>query len=385
MRYLYSLFFFLLIWTSVAHSQNAFTEGNTCFKAGDYNCAIAKYEQVLRDEKSSNKQIAEINLSRAKACANWLLSAKNSVRNKDYATAIDYYQKIVSENPDDSSSKDQIRELTVLLKSSSYLELDTISINFTSDSGSIMVHVRSNPNTYGIKELADWCIVQSKKSDSFVLNCTRNTSQNSRTNYFKVFNTEHEIVVQVTQRGSTSSTSTNNITNSTTNERAKSTGSTPRQSSPKSSNEIVYNSKESFFSIGYEGGEIARYGIRIESGGEQFVGIFLNVRSTLIKDDEILGSSTHIDNMNEGIVGINFRINRYSFVNIGAGYGYSKSKISDGLTMTDYYPLYGGLTFRLGRRFNLSGGASFKDIQQSISSSVYDPEITFGLTVNLIR
>src|SRR5690606_19222884 len=101
----------------------------------------------------------------------------------------------------------------------------------------------------------------------------------------------------------------------------------------------------------------AKYGFRMEFGGRKFIGMFLNVRSSFISDEEILKNYGYLENRNEGVIGLNFRISRWAYLNLGGGYGFSQVlETSEALMQVEYIPVYGGLTFRLGRRINLSGG-----------------------------
>lgn len=142
--------------------------------------------------------------------------------------------------------------------------------------------------------------------------------------------------------------------------------------------------RKSFFAIGYEGGLIAPYGLRIEYGGNSFIGFHANVRTTLAKEDQVADGSL-VENKNEFILGPNFRISNWLFLNVGGGYGYHfQRKFNDytGLHYADqkeYLAAYAGATLRLGNRFNLIGGASFIDVDKEF----YAPEYTAGITINL--
>jgi hypothetical protein len=144
-----------------------------------------------------------------------------------------------------------------------------------------------------------------------------------------------------------------------------------------------------FASLGYEGGTIA-HGLRFECGGSRsLVGFFVNARSSFKGKDELtnfIGSNDFPENKTEFIGGLNFRIFQWAYLNIGAGVG------------THYYPFmndyrreatvkdktyiagYEGITFRIGKRFNLLGGLSFIDVTKKF----YTPEFTFGFTINLL-
>lgn len=141
---------------------------------------------------------------------------------------------------------------------------------------------------------------------------------------------------------------------------------------------------ENFVALGYEGGTIAKYGLRFEVGGKSTFGFFLNARTSLISDED-LSSGVVTENKNEVVVGPSIKITPWMFLNVGGGYGYYKFPVRNdyealsNLETKNYFAGYGGVTFRLGNRVNLVGGASFIDITEEF----YAPEYTFGLTINL--
>lgn len=139
-----------------------------------------------------------------------------------------------------------------------------------------------------------------------------------------------------------------------------------------------------FFAIGYEGGTIAKYGIRLEKGGESTIGFFLNARTSFVNDADLLSGKV-VENKNEAVAGPSIKIAPWMFINVGAGYGFYKFAARNDYASTmnleekDYVVGYGGVTFRLGPTINIVGGASFIDITEDF----YTPEYTFGLTINL--
>lgn len=141
---------------------------------------------------------------------------------------------------------------------------------------------------------------------------------------------------------------------------------------------------ENFVALGYEGGTIAKYGLRFEVGGKSTIGFFLNARTSLVSDED-LSSGVVTENKNEVVVGPSIKIAPWMFLNVGGGYGYYKFPVRNdyealsNLETKNYFAGYGGVTFRLGNRVNLVGGASFIDITEEF----YTPEYTFGLTINL--
>ena len=148
--------------------------------------------------------------------------------------------------------------------------------------------------------------------------------------------------------------------------------------------EAANKMKQNFLSLGYEGGTIAKYGLRFEVGGKSTIGFFLNARTSLINDEDLLSGAV-TENKNEIVVGPNIKIAPWMFLNIGGGYGFYKYPLRNDyesisiLETKKYFAGYGGVTFRLGNRINIIGGASFIDITEEL----YTPEYTFGLTFNL--
>lgn len=246
-------------------------------------------------------------------------------------------------------------------KSEITLSVSKEDIYINSEKKMTMVDVTTNAGDYQITNLPEWCRVKDKYATWFFLECDENYRSSSREGSFNVIAGGKKIKINIHQTGAKSSRK----------------------------NEIISTSRSrlsdySFFAIGYEGGQIAKYGFRMEFGGRKFIGMFLNVRSTVISDEELLQNYGFLENKNEGIIGFNFRLARIAYLNLGGGFGYYKVPLSNTtLEQVEYYPVYGGLTFRLGRRINLTGGASFSDIEANIDTGSFDPEFTLGLTINL--
>ena len=146
----------------------------------------------------------------------------------------------------------------------------------------------------------------------------------------------------------------------------------------------------SFFAIGYEYGQIAPYGFRIEFGSsKRRIGGFLLGRGSF--DDTSKLENYILDefpkNKMEAIVGLNFRFTHWAYLNVGQGIGqHYYPELNDynqkiNLERKIYMAGYAGATFRLGTRINLIGGMSFI----AVTEGLYTPEYTFGLTINLIR
>ncbi len=234
------------------------------------------------------------------------------------------------------------------------------SLSFAAEKNSILIDVKTNASDYQITNLPWWCRVKNKTSNWFLLECDANYKSSSRDEWFTVKAGDKNVKINLHQSGAKS------------NQKSKIT-----------SKDRSRKSDYSFFAIGFEGGQIAKYGFRMEFGGRSYIGMFLNVRSSFISDEEILQNGGLQENRNEAVIGLNFRFSRVVYLNLGGGYGFSQVPImSQTLMQVEYYPIYGGLTFRLGRRINLSAGASFRDID--IDADNIDPEFTLGLTINLI-
>jgi hypothetical protein len=158
-----------------------------------------------------------------------------------------------------------------------------------------------------------------------------------------------------------------------------------REKETKKANRKYRLKTQTFSSLGLITGEIGKYGLLYETGGgSKTIGFRIALRSSLVPEEDILNGSV-IENRNEVDLGPNVKLAKFLFLNVGGGYGFSQFKTTDFYRDTDkvdyeeYFTASAGLTIRLGRVVNLSGGASFKDIDQDIS----EPEYTLGLTFNL--
>lgn len=140
----------------------------------------------------------------------------------------------------------------------------------------------------------------------------------------------------------------------------------------------------SFSSLGFQSGEIAKYGFIYEKGGRKTVGFRFSARTSLTNEDDIL-SGTILENKSEIELGPNFKIFKRLYFNIGVGYGFYDKLINNDyagelyLEKTGYTVATTGLMFRVSRVISINGGASFMDIDKDF----YKPEITFGISFNL--
>jgi hypothetical protein len=142
--------------------------------------------------------------------------------------------------------------------------------------------------------------------------------------------------------------------------------------------------KRPFSSLGFQSGEIAKYGLLYEGGGRRFMGFHMAIRTSLTPDEDILNGVVTA-NKTEIDLGPNFKISRHIYFNLGAGYGmYSFVDRNDysgrsEVSKAGYLVTSAGLMIRLSKIININGGASFMDIDKGF----YKPEIIFGLSFNL--
>lgn len=146
-----------------------------------------------------------------------------------------------------------------------------------------------------------------------------------------------------------------------------------------------YNRRlNSFSSLGFQSGEIAKYGLLYESGGKKTIGFRMSARTSLTSEEDILNGSS-LENKTEVEFGPNFKLFNRFYLNIGAGYGYYDKVIRNDyastkiLEKTGYLVATSGLMIRISRVININGGFSFMDIDKEF----YKPEITFGISFNL--
>lgn len=139
-----------------------------------------------------------------------------------------------------------------------------------------------------------------------------------------------------------------------------------------------------FSSIGFQSGEIAKYGLIYERGGRNTFGFRITARTSLTSENDLL-NQIETKNKTEIELGPNIKIFKRLFWNIGFGYGFydriTNNDYANILTLekTGYSVATSGLMFRLTRVISINGGASFMDIEKDF----YKPEITFGISFNL--
>ena len=139
-----------------------------------------------------------------------------------------------------------------------------------------------------------------------------------------------------------------------------------------------------FSSLGFQGGEIAKYGILYETGGETFIGFHMSIRGSSTKDEDILNGLVK-KNKTEMDLGPSIKISKRIYLNLGFGYGFYNYVLNNDYNGTfklekkGYTEASAGLMIRINRIININGGASFMDVDKEI----YKPEITFGISFNL--
>ena len=150
--------------------------------------------------------------------------------------------------------------------------------------------------------------------------------------------------------------------------------------------------RKMFTNLGYEYGEMAPIGLRIETGGG-FIGFFTILRYGLKTNNQLeeyyYNTGHSQPNKTELIIGPNLKVSKWLLLNIGGGYGiYSHLYRNDyasqsGYKKSGYFAGYGGLTLRVGESMNFVGGVSLMDIDNQISKSKFKkPEFTVGITFN---
>jgi hypothetical protein len=145
-----------------------------------------------------------------------------------------------------------------------------------------------------------------------------------------------------------------------------------------------YNMRKPFSSIGFQSGQIAKYGFIYETGGKNFIGFHMSLRTSNTPEEEILNGE-NVPNKNEFVLGPNFKLSPSIFINIGIGYGFYNSHERNDyagiskITKNSYMVTPITLMIRLNRVISINGGASFMEIGKAF----YKPEYIFGISFNL--
>jgi len=238
------------------------------------------------------------------------------------------------------------------------LSLSKTNLFFSNNGGDENILITTNYNNFTVELIPSWCTFQ-KFSNSIIVTCLQNKSNQSRSDWFKITAGNKEVKVYVKQDG---------IIENPVAEDSK----PPRQK------------LGSFSSLGFQSGEIAKYGFIYERGGRKPVGFRFSARTSLTSEQDILNGDT-TKNKTEIELGPNFRILNRLYFNIGVGYGYYERLLNNDyagdvyLEKTGYSVATTGMMFRISRVININGGVSFMDIDKDL----YKPEITFGISFNL--
>lgn len=184
-------------------SQNYLEEGDHCFDKGDYECAKIKYNEVFKLASGSDKQIAEIKLTRAKWCADHIKAADQAYRNGNYKIAIDNYENVLESNTKNEYARKQIAKCkNILYPPIIKLVVTKENLLFPSTGGNDSVKVTTNAETYSINVLPYWCSLQ-EYSDYFVVKCVENSFTSPRTDYLTVLAGNKAIRISISQLGAT--------------------------------------------------------------------------------------------------------------------------------------------------------------------------------------
>ncbi|MFN3760290.1 MAG: BACON domain-containing protein [Algoriphagus aquaeductus] len=151
-------------------------EGKICFEKGDYACAINKYEDAFNSITGRDKQIAEINLSRAKLCLKWLNEANSAFSQKNFSVAKELYQNILNENPKDEFAQIRLEECK---KASTYLRISKNSLTFTSSGVAQTINIQTDATSYTIENKPSWVVIT--KNEGYIsVSCNVNQDEKNR-------------------------------------------------------------------------------------------------------------------------------------------------------------------------------------------------------------
>jgi hypothetical protein len=365
----YIVLIFILMCSYTVYSQSYYKEGDKCFEEGDYTCAETKYKELYKSASEADMQFGEIKIQRAKLCKDNLKIADQAFASLNYTKAKEKYQSILDSSPKDFYAKSQIEKCNTKINEAAIttLQLSKTDLFFLSSGGSDNITI--NSNSYSIEMLPSWCTVQ-KYDSYFIVYCDANYSSTTKTDFFYVTARNKTIRINVKQQGSTQGNENTNQTISPS----------PKPVSPRKKNKKLPR----FSSLGFQSGEIAKYGFLYERGGKRAIGFHLSARTSLTPEEDILNGTT-IENKTEIDLGPSLKIFNRLYLNIGVGYGYYNRVIRNDyanavdLEETGYLLASSGLMMRISRVININAGVSFIDIDKAF----YNPEITFGLSFNL--
>jgi tetratricopeptide (TPR) repeat protein len=195
------LFLIAILLSFTSFSQDLSQQANDCFNAGDYACAEEKYEAYYKLAKPSQKQIIEIKIQTVKWCLNKLEEANKLFESESYKDAKNIYNEILSANPKDNFSKNQIIQCDLLVEKT--LSISSSNIIFTKDADTKKIDVLTNSSYYSIvtkDNLPDWLTV-TVHLDYVTVSCEPNNKRKSRSSYFYIKAGPNRSIVYVTQEG----------------------------------------------------------------------------------------------------------------------------------------------------------------------------------------
>nr|WP_315145048.1 SH3 domain-containing protein [uncultured Flavobacterium sp.] len=379
----YLFLFFILICSYTTYSQNHFKEGDKCFEEGDYTCAETKYKELYKSASELDMQFGEIKIQRAKLCKDNLKLANQEFVSLNYAKAKEKYQAVLDSNPKDVYAKSQIDKCDTKIN-----EAETIRLNKNNPISNPSSYPTTTPvqsSSQVAKSTIKTNILKSeakmRKLDSPLSNTIYTLPTGTQVNilglttggYYKVeYNGK---VGYINEMYFTNS----EIKESTTNQ------ITPYSPEPTSSRKGKDRQKlSSFSSLGFQSGEIAKYGLIYERGGRKTVGFRFSARTSLTSQDDILNGKV-TENKTEIELGPNFKLGNRVYFNIGIGYGFYDRLSNNDYVGRNYIEKTGysvattGIMIRLSRVVSINGGVSFMDLEKDL----YKPEITFGIAFNL--
>lgn len=206
---------FLFSISAISFGQNYLEAGNTCFNAGNYQCAKENFEKEL---KKKYTQVTEVKLRRSNNCLKMLTQANTFFLQRNFTDAKTAYQEVLDLNPNDNYAKQQIEKCNQYLNQvTSTLSLSKGNLSFAALGGNETISLSGNSTNYKVELLPSWCTVK-QYSNYFVVTCASNPTNTVRKDYFIVKNDDKSIRVNVSQvaKVETSKNSTSTTTSTTT-------------------------------------------------------------------------------------------------------------------------------------------------------------------------
>jgi tetratricopeptide (TPR) repeat protein len=373
MKQIIILIFAFFTSMSVYCQVNTLDAGNQCFDKGDYVCAEAKYKEVLKSVVGIEKQKAQIKINRANSCNDYLKTANQAFASQNYQKAKKDYQLILESNPKDDYSKNQIEKCDTKINESKTTRLN--------NSSPISSPSQSNPQVTknAIKTNVLKSEAKMRESDSPISNTLYILPAGKQVNVFGLTSSGY---YKVEYSGKIGYINEMYFLSSEINK--NNANQTIEYINEPIPTKKVKPKLRPFSSLGFQSGEIAKYGFIYERGGKRAIGFHLSARTSLTPEEDIL-NGTAIENKTEIDLGPNLKIFNRLYLNIGVGYGYYNRVLRNDyantvdLEKTGYLLATSGLMMRISRVININAGVSFIDIDKAF----YNPEITFGLSFNL--